>query len=401
MTRGSALRVLLGVVVAGLGQWATSSQAQFPGRGDDVTPSLGKFNVVVDPHYEAVLNSNPAYAPFLSNKGGHLNFTSPILFDPTTTIGRSDPLTAGSAADIAGVLVGIRDPHLLRDDQLILKPSFAEGPDGTREVHTIIQSIHLMGSGFEVKAANDAPLRPFSVGEVESISGNSGDPTQDFPASSFFDVYVEIDVPALGGFPTVALVNVDPLLVQSASITSFPPKVVYIHGNSSAVPLYFYADIPAFGIHRGDLFGQLDLAGHGAGFGEADVPEFEAAEMEAEQQQGRLPLEDNPIPHVTIVDEVPPPTPTPTATGMAPSTPTATPSSTPTGGTPATVTPGTCAGDCNADGIVSIDEIITLVNIALGSSDAAACAKGIPSGTPVTIALLVRAVIGALAGCGG
>ena len=112
--------------LAGSGQIAASSEAQFPGRGDDVTPSLGMYNVVVDPHYEAALQSNPAYAPFLSNKGGHLNFTSPILSDPTTTIGRSDPLTAGSPEDMAGVPVGIRDPHVVRDDQFTVRPSFAE-----------------------------------------------------------------------------------------------------------------------------------------------------------------------------------------------------------------------------------------------------------------------------------
>ena len=84
---------ILCLVLGGLGSTAATSLAQFPGRGDDVTPSLGQFNVVVDPHYEDAVRSNPAYAPFLSNKGGHLNFTSPILFDPTTTIGRSDPLS--------------------------------------------------------------------------------------------------------------------------------------------------------------------------------------------------------------------------------------------------------------------------------------------------------------------
>lgn len=375
-----ALRVLLtsrrrsflpifGLVLVGL---STMVQAEFPGRGDDVTPSLGQFNVVVDPHFEQAIKSNPAYAPFLSNKGGHLNFTSPILFDPTTTIGRSDPLSAGSADDTAGVLAGILAPHLLQDGQFTVRPTFAEGPDGTREVHTFIESIHLTGSGFEVKAGNQAPLRPLSAGEVESLSGNSGDPALDFPASSFFDVFVEVDVPALGGFPNIQLVNVDPLLVESESISSFPPTVLYIHGNSSAVPLYFYADISAIGIHRGDLFGQLTVAGHGVGFTEADVPEFEAAETEAEQQHGRLPLQDNPIPHVTIVDE---PTPTPT------------PSSAP------------CIGDCNGDQIVTVDEILILVNIVLGNAQASACPDGIPSGVEVDIAVIIQAVNNALASC--
>lgn len=363
------------LVLIGLETTAGTSLAQFPGRGDDVTPSLGQFNVVVDPRYEAALKNNPAYAPFLSNRGGHLNFTSPILSDPTTTIGRSDPLAAGSVADRDGVLAGNLTPHLLRDDQFTVRPPFAESPDGTREVHTVIESIHLTGSGFEVKAGNQAPLRPLSVGEVESLSGNSGDPAQDFPASSFFDVFVEVDVPALGGFPTVELVNVDPLLVENASITSFPPTVLYIHGNSSAVPLYFYADIPAFGIHRGDLFGQLDLAGHGVGFRPSDVAEFEAAEAEAEQQRGRLHLQDNPIAHVTIVDEVPAPTPTPT--------------------------PLPCVGDCDGSRVVTVNEIIALVSIALGDAQPSACPDGIPNGAELNIAVLIQAVNSALNGCSG
>ena len=353
---------IFGLVLGGLNTGATL-QAQFPGRGDDVTPSLGQFNLVVDPHFENAIKNNPEYAPYLSNKGGHLNFTSPILFDPTTTIGRSDPFSAGSADDTAGVLAGILAPRLLQDGQFTVRPSFAEGPDGTREVHTFIESIHLTGSGFEVKAGNQAPLRPLSAGEVESLSGNSGDPTRDFPANSFFDVFVEVDVPALGGFPTVQLVNVDPLLVESESITSFPPTVLYIHGNSSAVPLYFYADLPGVGVHRGDLFGQLTLAGHGVGFRESDVAEFEAAETEAETHHGRLPLQDNPIPHVDIVDEA------------------------------------LCIGDCNGGQAVTVDEILILVNIVLGSAQASTCPYGIPSGAEVDIAVIIQAVNHALTSC--
>ena len=362
MKRKLSFLPILGLALAVLSA-ATNVQAQFPGRGDDVTPSLGQFNVVVDPHFESAVKNNPAYAPYLSNKGGNLNFTSPILFDPTTTIGRSDPLSAGSAEDTAGVLAGNLTSHLLRDDQFTVKPSFAEGPDGTREVHTFIESIHLTGSGFEVKAGSQAPLRPISAGEVESLSSNSGDPTQDFPANSFFDVFVQVDVPSLGGFPQVELVNVDPLLVESTSISSFPPTVLYIHGNSSAVPLYFNTDISALGIHRGDLFGQLTLAGHGVGFTEADVPEFEAAETEAEVHHGRLPLQDNPIPHVDIVDEV------------------------------------SCAGDCDGGSTVTVDEVITLVNLALGTVQPPACPGGIPNGAEVNVALIIRAVNNALNGC--
>jgi len=155
-TRRLSRLPIFGLVLVGLNTSATL-QAQFPGRGDDVTPSLGQFNLVVDPHFENAIKSNPGYAPYLSNKGGHLNFTSPILFDPTTTIGRRDPLIAGSADDTAGVLAGILAPHLLQDGQFTVRPPFAEGPDGTREVHTFSDSIHLTGSGFEVKAGRQAP----------------------------------------------------------------------------------------------------------------------------------------------------------------------------------------------------------------------------------------------------
>jgi hypothetical protein len=362
---------IFGLVFVGLNMGA-AVQAQFPGRGDDVTPSLGQFNVVVDPHFENAIKSNPGYAPYLTNRGGDLNFTSPILSDPTTTIGRSDPLSAGSAEDTAGVLAGMLAPRLLQDGQFTVRPAFAEGPDGTREVHTFIESIHLMGNGFEVKAGNQAPLRPLSAGEVESLSGNSGDPTQDFPADSFFDVFVEVDVPALGGFPKVQLVNVDPLLVQSESITSFPPTVLYVHGNSSAVPLYFYADIPGVGIHRGDLFGQLTVAGHGVGF--KDALQFEAAEMESEQHHGRLPLQTNPVMHVNIVDEVSnTPTPTPI--------------------------PPFCIGNCNGDQAVTVNELVILVNIALGTAEPSACPLGVPDGAAVDIALIIRAVGYALTSC--
>ncbi|MBI3785750.1 MAG: hypothetical protein HY270_20345, partial [Deltaproteobacteria bacterium] len=277
-----------------------------------------------------------------------------------------------SADDVAGVLAGNMMQRLLADGQFTVRPSFAEGQDGTREVHTYIESIHLTGGGFEVRAGNQAPLRPLSLGEVESLSGNSGDPTRDFPASSFFDVFVEVVVPALGGFPSVQLVNVDPLLVQSESITTFPPTVLYVHGNSSAVPLYFYADIAGIGIHRGDLFGQLTVAGHGVGFTEADVPEFEAAETESEQQRGRLPLQDNPVAHVTIVDEVSP-TPTPAAP--------------------------LCVGDCTGEQAVTVDEILILVNIALGDADPSACPNGVPSDVQVDISLIIQAVNHALTRC--
>jgi hypothetical protein len=63
--------------------------------------------------------------------------------------------------------------------------------------------------------------------------------------------------------------------------------------------------------------------------------------------------------------------------------------------------PPSCVGDCNADGEVTVDEILTMVNIALGNADATACPNGIPSGAQVDVALILTAVNNALNGCGG
>ncbi len=40
-----------------------------------------------------------------------------------------------------------------------------------------------------------------------------------------------------------------------------------------------------------------------------------------------------------------------------------------------------CVGDCNADGAVTVDELLLGVNIALGSAAATACAALIPTTT--------------------
>ena len=80
------------------------------------------------------------------------------------------------------------------------------------------------------------------------------------------------------------------------------------------------------------------------------------------------------------------PTPTFTTTASATSTPTSqrTLSATPTRA-------DMLVGDCTGNGAVSVAEIITLVNIALGNATTAACAQGIPAGRDVTIVLIIQA----------
>jgi len=60
-----------------------------------------------------------------------------------------------------------------------------------------------------------------------------------------------------------------------------------------------------------------------------------------------------------------------------------------------------CVGDCDGKGSVTIDELITLVNIALGTAEPSDCSNGgLPIGGDVDIAVLIQAVNHALSVCG-
>ncbi len=81
---------------------------------------------------------------------------------------------------------------------------------------------------------------------------------------------------------------------------------------------------------------------------------------------------------------------------VAAATPTPSPSPSPT----ATPTPRPCAGDCNGDRDVPINELIAIVNIALGNLPLSSCGAGDVSGNgEITIDEILQAVNVALAGC--
>lgn len=112
--------------------------------------------------------------------------------------------------------------------------------------------------------------------------------------------------------------------------------------------------------------------------------------------------EGNPIPNVrlghgavVVLEATATPTPTTTSTQTPTATPTAT--QTPT----ASATPTTpCAGDCSGDGSVTIEELITLVGIALDLQPADRCRAGDGNADgQITIEEIVAAVARALAGC--
>jgi hypothetical protein len=92
------------------------------------------------------------------------------------------------------------------------------------------------------------------------------------------------------------------------------------------------------------------------------------------------------------------PTPTPSATVHSSATPTPPSSPTPSRSTTPT---GSCAGDCNGDGQVTVDEILAMVNIALGNAAVTTCEAGDANHDGmITVDEILTAVDNALNGCG-
>jgi hypothetical protein len=96
------------------------------------------------------------------------------------------------------------------------------------------------------------------------------------------------------------------------------------------------------------------------------------------------------------------PTGTPTTTGTATRTlpPTATPTITPTAIASLTPTQTICPGDCNGDGFVTVDELVTGLDVALAHQPVDIClALDTDGNGAVGIDELIEAVDSALEGC--
>jgi hypothetical protein len=227
-----------------------------PGPATDMTQSLGQFTIVV----------NPLFQPYLAGVMGYDGsgtYTSPLLYDQSTQISRSMTTQWGSAGWSGGLPVGSAVGPIVSQGSISLTPSaFVPPQAGTDMVFTQINSFNLAGTttggAVSVTAGTAAmdPNLPNSVGEVISNAGSASmtTPTLDFPARSFFDVFVDITAPNPTGTGTITLTNATvysgttaqsapgtPLVISNSGITSFPPVVIYTHGNSSAVPVYIGA----------------------------------------------------------------------------------------------------------------------------------------------------------------
>jgi hypothetical protein len=93
---------------------------------------------------------------------------------------------------------------------------------------------------------------------------------------------------------------------------------------------------------------------------------------------------------------------TATATGTSTNTPTPPPTTTATSTPTATAISGSCVGDCNNNRSVTVDELLTMVNIALGNAAVSLCTPGDANGDQkITVDEILAAVNHALNGCGG
>lgn len=87
------------------------------------------------------------------------------------------------------------------------------------------------------------------------------------------------------------------------------------------------------------------------------------------------------------------PTPTPSPTASRTSAPSPTPPA-PTATVPA------CTGDCDASGVVTVNETLTLVDVALGGAPLSACPRGDANGDgKITVDEILGAIANALDGC--
>lgn len=278
--RLACLVALAGLSFLFVGTTPARAQATFddncgtdPVPCDDQTNSLGHFEIWVLPPYHPLMTGCPGWNPVTGI------LTSPTLYDPNTVIGQSAGGTDAEPIDATGRMVGLMYPESIADGQLVrpipfpdpppLGHMFLEGPPDTREVHTEVVVLDMTdGAGTHVRVGQDQYGLLLSPGEVESkqdapVGGN------DFPAESFFDIFAEVEFPACGGLPgaTVVLYNhaATPLVVVNDHLISFPPRVVYIHGASQAVPILFRNDAPdAPPSWLANMpFGFMKLAGHG------------------------------------------------------------------------------------------------------------------------------------------
>lgn len=241
--------------------------------------SKGKFQVTLLPAFGGATIDTPVLTDSATLVLRSLAHRDDDAADTGATVGDG---TSGDANDTGARTVG--------DVDLSWVPFGIAGgkvPGVTREVHTELLSLNLVGGGWTGRAGpSQAPDQPRSLGEVVSQDA-TGDPANDFPADSFFDVFFEIDTPASAGGMTVF--NVDPFVVRT-TITTFPPfGGAYVHdfevGGTFALPLYMKSP------PNSPLVGYIRKGVHVVVDARKPVTDQEVEEIFAELPQAEIPPE--------------------------------------------------------------------------------------------------------------
>lgn len=204
--RAGLLRRCVAVVVLGSCWFVPAAQAQLPAAGDDLFTSKGMFKLTLSPSYGGGTFVVKVAGPTcVARSGPHLQTADPsgALGDATVCAAFGSPSAATSDTAIG-----------------VAPPGFNGGGAGD-EVHTEVLDMSLTaptGHAFTVLAGFSAtPATARSLGEVESRTGAG------FPADSFFNLFVEVFVPASAGGP-LTVFNATPLTVIARGIKALPPK---------------------------------------------------------------------------------------------------------------------------------------------------------------------------------
>jgi hypothetical protein len=223
--------------------------------------------------------------------------TVPGLQDTNTVVGRSNAFRESDETNAPMATINCRTNYpgtgaTVGDQNCRLPSGFPEDVGTRREVHTEILSLQLTNDGRDITIERHgmAPMQmsfpagvitiragqPYSdsvsngpaskyfknsIGEVASLAAV---PTtnfdNDFPAASFFHVFVEVSV-NLSNVLVTKLYNKTPMVLACQKITQFPPNV--------NLPTSTYIHDPTFGAvslydTNGVLVAYLLSAGHGA-----------------------------------------------------------------------------------------------------------------------------------------
>ena len=275
---------------------------------DEQMFSIGVVQIVVDPSFAFLFAPAPTYAFYYPGYAGPASgiLTGPVMYDGNTVIGESDvQVRPSSGSIVVGTPALYPSPAYANvqaySDFALIPPPFTSTPAGYDEIFTQIKQMSLVGyvdtngsscsdprvpsthkdptgqgggPQVTVKAGpggmgigSSLPMNRRSIGIVQQTTGAG-----DFPAQSFFDVFVEVNLPRVPftmsdtDFPATGAVLYNdasnPLLIENLSITNLPPEATYVHGQSTAVPIRFRDNHPPYWI-AGDVLGYLTLAGHG------------------------------------------------------------------------------------------------------------------------------------------